>query len=259
MVRCDDAKLKEDQFIARLSGNVGAGTGFGPPQAGDSLTLLREATGGKLLRAELERQYPLCRTISVRAGGPGGLFAKQGDAVVLKGCVVARLKKLVEQGHDEETLSLSELHARLQEEAEAAGRNKCALILALFSPTGWAAEAQQFVRNDPPGSGWASGVVHPILIGPEITELVWDMKDSKLRPYVQYFCGLTVEERKSVCRDEIQRAVLIQEFANLEKIAEARGFDVGFVKDVAKELCRQSKELKLATVRGVGPVVKRTL
>ena len=258
MVRCEEVKLKEDQFIARLSGNVGPGAGFGSPQAGDSLALLREATGGKLLRAELEAQYPLCRTLSVRAGGAGGLFGRQDSLIVLKGCVAARLKKLVEQGSDEESFSLSELHARLQEEAESAGRNRCALILGLFSPTGWAAEAQQFVRNDPPGSGWASGVVHPILIGPEITELVWDTKDSKLRQYVQYFCGLTAEERKSVCREEIQRAVLIQEFANLQKIAESRGFDVGFVKDVAKELCRQSKELKLATVRGVGPVVKRT-
>lgn len=179
--------------------------------------------------------------------------------MLLAGRMAFRLARFVEQGEDREPFSLAELSAILSRESDIARRSAYESVVGLFSPTGWSEEARRFVRNTPAGSGWASGVVHPILIGPEITELVWDAKDSKLRPYVQYFCGLTVEERKSICREGIQRAIVIQEFANLEKIAEARGFDIDFVKSVAKELCGQSKDLKLATVRGVGPVVKKMI
>lgn len=117
----------------------------------------------------------------------------------------------------------------------------------------------QFVKNDPPGSGWASGVVRPILIGPAITNLTWDGKDATLGAYIQHFCGLTQDERRRVCRDEIRKAVVVQDFANLQKIAEAKGFVLDFVKDVAKDLCQETTDLKLATVRGVGPVVKRRM
>jgi hypothetical protein len=73
------------------------------------------------------------------------------------------------------------------------------------------------------------------------------------------FRGLTLEERSRICRDLIQRAILVQDFANLQKIADANGFDIAFVKEVAKGLCGENKELKLPTVRDVGPVLKRRI
>ena len=249
-------KLKEGQFLGRLRENM---AGAGTLSASDSLAELRRLTEGRFLRSELEAKYPLGRAIFVRVHSKARSIGKVGPQTMLTGRVVVRLERFVEQGADDEPISMTELHGILSQESDAARRNRYESMLGLFSPTGWVGEARRFVQNEPPGSGWAATTVHPILIGPEITEMVWDPKDGKLRQYIQYFCGLTVEERRRVCTDEIQRAIVIQEFANLEKIAAAKGFDIEFVKGVAKELCKGARDLKLATVRGVGPVVKRTI
>lgn len=253
---CERARVKEDQFLSRLRENLGV---EGTLTTSDCMVDLRRLTEGRLLRSELETKYPLGRTVSMRLNPKTRVFGRPGESILLTGRVVLRLDRLVERGADDEPLSMAELHNVLLAESDTARRNRCESVLGLFSPTGWDPEAKRFVLNDPPGSGWVAGEVHPILIGPEITDLLWDTKDSKLRQYVPRFCGLTIEERRRVCTDEMQRAIVVQEFANLEKIADARGFDLAFVKEVAKELCRQSRDLKLANVRGVGPVVKRTI
>jgi hypothetical protein len=259
MTHREAARLAEEQFISRLRENIAESLGSGTVRASDSVNRLRDLTDGTLLRRELEAKYPLGKSVAVQMTGAPGLFGRRAGSVMLTGRVVLRLERFVEQECDEEPLSLIELHRVLAEEADVAARNRCESVLGLFSPTGWAGQAGQFVRNDPPGSGWASGVVHPVLIGPLVAELLWDTKDATLRQYVQLLCGLTLQERKQVCRDEIQKAVVVQDFANIQKIAEASGFAVDLVKDVAKDLCQETAGLKLATVKGVGPVVKRRM
>ena len=259
MADTETAKLAEEQFIARFKENVCACPGAGTIRASDSVSRLRDLTKGVLLRRELEAKYPLGKSITIQIDSKPGLFGKRTKQVILTGRVVLRLERFIEQDRDDEPLALVELHRVLSEETDAATRNRLGSVLGLFSPVGWTEDVRQFVKNDPPGSGWACGSLRPILIGPRITALVWDTNDGALRQYVPYFCGLTLGERTSVCRDEIRRAVLVQDFANLQRIAEAKGFAVDFVKDVAKDLCQETADLKLATVRGVGPVVKRRM
>ena len=254
-----EAKIREDRFVIRLRENLAAADNAGGVQEGDNLAELRKLTGGKLLRSELEAKYPLAKSLSVRVTPKAGLFGKEEQAIVLTGKVIVRLDRFVEVGGDDEAISLGELNSILSKESDLAGRSQYKSVLGLYSPTGWADDAKKFVENNPPGSGWASNRVYPILIGPEITELVWDKKSDKLANYISVFCGLTLEERSRICKDEIQRAVLVQDFANLQRIAEAKGFDIGFVKHIAKGLCSDNKELKLTTVKDVGLVLKRRI
>ena len=259
MADTETAKLAEEQFISRFRENISASFRAATVRTSDRVDRLRDLTKGTLLRRELEAKYPLGKSVAVQIDAKPGRFGGRTERVVLTGRVVLRLERFIEQDCDDQPLSLMELHRALSEETDVATRNRCGTVLGLFSPVGWADDARQFVKNDPPGSGWASGAVHPILIGPAITNLTWDGKDVILRAYLQHFCGLTQDERRRVCRDEIQKAVVVQDFANLQKIAEARGFVLDFVKDVAKDLCQETAALKLATVRGVGPVVKRRM
>ena len=259
MVNTKKVKLKEEQFITRLQENLTAVEDAGSIQVGDSLAELRKLTDGKLLRNELEARYPLGKSLSKRITPKSRPFIKDSQPIILTGKVVIRLDRFVEAGGDEESISLDELSSTLTKESDVANRSRCECILGLYSPTGWAEEAKAFVKNEPPGSGWASNSVYPILIGPEITELVWDTTSDKLSKYIQCFCGLTLEERSRVCKDEIQRAILVQEFANLEKIAQANGFDLDFVKKIAKELASGSKDLAVAKVSGVGWVLKKKI
>lgn len=259
MVDTEVAKLAEEQFVSRFRENISESFRSATVRTSDCVDRLRDLTKGTLLRRELEAKYPLGKGVAAQIDAKPGLFGGRMEKVVLTGRVMLRLERFIEQDRDDQPLSLMELHRVLSEEADVATRNRCGSVLGLFSPVGWAEDASQFVKNDPPGSGWASGVVHPILIGPAVTDLTWDGKDATLRAYIQHFCGLTQDERRRVCRDEIQKAVVVQHFANLQKIAEARGFVLDFVEDVAKDLCQETADLRLATVRGVGPVVKRRM
>jgi hypothetical protein len=259
MVDREGAKLAEEQFIIRLKENICAELDVGTLHISDCVNHLRDITNGTLLRRELETNYPVGKGVVVRIHSKPGLFSKDQLQIVLTGKVIVRLDRFVEGSGDNESISLSELDSMLSKESDLANRNRYESILGLYSPTGWAEEAKAFVLNDPPGTGWASNTVHPILIGPAITELVWDTRSEKLSKYVQYFWGLTLEERKKTCQDEIHRAILVQEFANLEKIAQRRGFDLDFVKRIAKELASGSKELSVARVSGVGWVLKKKI
>lgn len=259
MADTTEAKVREGRFIGRLAENLVAVENAGGIQESDKLAELRKLTGGKLLRNELEAKYPLSRSLSIRVTPRSGLFGKEEPSIVLTGKVVVRLDRFVEAGGDEEAISLAELNTALSKESDLANRSRFESILALYSPTGWAEDAKVFVQNEPPGSGWASNSVYPVLIGPEITELVWDKKSDNLSKYIHCFCGLTLKERGRICEDEIQRAILVQEFANLEKIAQTNGFDLDFVKRIAKEIASGSKDLAVAKVSGVGLVLKKKI
>ena len=259
MVNYEKPKLKEEQFIERLRENLKIVETTGGLQAGDNLTELRKLTGGKLLRNELEAKYPLGKSLSVRIIPKAGLFAKERQPVVLIGKVVIRLDRFVEKGSDEEPILLAELNSILSKESDLANRSRYETILGLYSPTGWAEDATAFIENEPPGSGWASNSVYPILIGPEIRELVWDTKSDKLSRYVQCFCGLTLTERVEVCKKQINHQITVKEFANLKKIAQSNGFALDFVKKVAKEIASGSKDLVVAKVSGVGLVLKKKI
>jgi len=254
-----EIKVSEDRFVSRLHENLIAFENAGRIQESDNLAELRKLTGGKLLRAELEAKYPLGKTLSMRITPKAGLFAKEKRSIILMGKVIVRLDRFVEKGSDDEPISLSELNTILSKESDIANRSCYESVLGLYSPTEWNNEAKAFIENNPPGSGWASNRVHPVLIGPEITQLMWDKKSSKISNYIQCFCGLTLAERQQVCKDIIKRAILVQEFANLAKIAAENGFSLDFVKKVGKELTSCSKELVFSKVTGVGFVVKKKI
>jgi len=259
MINNSVVKVCEQQFIERLLENLAAAENAGGLQESDSLSELRKLTGNTLLRNELIAKYPLGKSLSVRITPKSGLFSKESQPIVLTGKVVIRLDRFVEKGSDEEPFFLAELHSILIKESDLANRSRYESILGLYSPTGWVEDVKAFILNNPPGSGWASNRVYPILIGPEITELVWDNNSDKLRKYIQYFCGLTLEERSRICKDQLQRAVLVQEFANLEKIANEKGFRIEFVKDIAKKMTTGDRDLVLRKVPGVGLVLKKRM
>ena len=61
-----EAKLKEEQFLQRLRENLESLEGRSGLQSGDELVRLRTLTGGELLRAELETEYPLGQSLETR-------------------------------------------------------------------------------------------------------------------------------------------------------------------------------------------------
>ena len=259
MTNCQKIKLKGEQFVERLRENLKIVENAGSLQTGDSLTKLRRLTGGKLLRNELEDKYPLGKSLSLRITPKTGLFGKKEQSIVLTGKVIIRLDRFVEKGSDEEPINLAELNSILNKESELANRSRYESILGLYSPTGWTEDTKAFVKNDPPGSGWASNSVYPILIGPEITELIWDTRSNKLGRYIQCFCGLTLSERVEICKQQISHQITVKEFANLEQISLSNGFAPGFVKKVAKEIASGSRDLTVAKVSGVGLVLKKKI
>lgn len=253
-------KIIEDQFIARLRENLDALSGVGMMQMEDGLKQLRQLTEGKMLRGELETKFPMAKSLRVQVTPKrSGFFGKAEAALAVIGQVVVDLPSCIRNEGGDEAVTLTRLHALLNGESECSRKLGGSAVLGLFSPTGWEEVALQFVRNDPPGSGWASGTVSVILIGPAVTDLVWDTRDKRVQRYVEYFCGLTLSERRDVCRERIERALLVQEFANLETIASEQGFSLEFVKEIAKGVAAGDKDLSMKKVAGVGWVVKKKI
>jgi len=259
MINSAKMKICEDKFIGRLRENLAMVENHGGILEGDNLAQLRKLTDGKMLRSEMESKFPLGKFVSIRITTKAGFFGKEKQAIALAGKVIIRLDNLVKSGSDDEPILLNELSVILSKESDLATRGCFDCVLGLFSPTGWNDEAKQFVINEPSGSGWASNAVYPILVGPEITELVWDKKSGKISEYIQCFCGLTLAERQQVCRDMIKRAILVQEFANLQKIASEKGFSLDFVKDVAEKIGSEQNNLKLTKIKDIGFVLKKKI
>ena len=254
------SKLAEDQFMSRLEDNLMALPGIGVLEKAERIAELRKLTRGQMLRTELEAKFPLGRSLSAQGGrSKTGLFAKAADPVTLAARVVLHLERLVETDADDEPISLMELNPLLNSEKELAQRYQRMSVLGLFSPTGWSDDAKTYIANDPPGSGWASEHVHPILIGPQVTRLQWDHHNERVQPYTETFCGLTLQERKKVCHDRLERAILVQEFAGLQAIADETGFSQDFVREVARDMASDDKRLTVKKVSGVGWVVKKAL
>ena len=267
---CEVMKRREDQFIARLRDNLGELAGSRSPEgagagaavrAGDEMTVLRRLTGGQMLRGELEKKYPLGKSLSVRlTKEQGGLFSRKrqgGGTTVVCGKVMLRLERIVESGSDSEPMGLAELDDVLARESDQAGRGRYSSVLGLYSPTGWAQEALEYVENDPAGSGWASTNVSAILIGPTVTESVWDSKDEQAGEYASCFAGYTEAERVEACKQAIKRMLSVQEFADLARLAAQKGIALAMVQKVAEMLLDEEDGLKLTNVRDVGLVLKR--
>ena len=225
------------------------------------MTVLRRLTGGQMLRGELEKKYPLGKSLSVRlTKEQGGLFSRKrqgGGTTVVCGKVMLRLERIVESGSDSEPMGLAELDDVLARESDQAGRGRYSSVLGLYSPTGWAQEALEYVENDPAGSGWASTNVSAILIGPTVTESVWDSKDEQAGEYASCFAGYTEAERVEACKQAIKRMLSVQEFADLARLAAQKGIALAMVQKVAEMLLDEEEGLKLTNVRDVGLVLKR--
>lgn len=246
-----DVRVLEDRFISRVRENIAAVACGGVVKAGDEIAVLRKLTGGKYLRAELAGRYPSGSWVSARVGG--------AKAVVLTGRVVLRLGRYVEAGGDDEPMGLRELHDILAAESKGSRRGRYVSVLGLFSPTGWTGQAVAFVKNEPCGSGHSSGDVAVVLVGPGVTELVWDAKSKAVSEYITCFCGLTAVERQELCRKVLDRDLAINDFAVIENAAKETGYSVSFVLNVANGLAGESEGLIVKKISQVGFVLKRSI
>lgn len=148
-------------------------------------------------------------------------------------------------------------HSIVDRESRTRNRLDFQYVLALYSPEGWSREALDYVRNDPPGSGFTHQALHLILIGPEPTDVVLDKRDELLASVAFVFRGRTRDEDIAVAKEELERAVLVGGYASVERVASSLDMDEGTVLDAARNKAAEGG-LKLDRVRGAGYVLRRT-
>ncbi len=249
--------MKEEQFISRLRANLSDLAGGIQLREGDGIAILRKLTNNQLLRNELCARYPLGKELGLRLAPVKKLFGESLPGVQLAGKVVLRYDLLVADGGYDEPMGQGDLHTLLKEREQSLGMANEALILGLYSPTGWNQGARDYVVNDPPGSGWPGGRVLPILIGPDITSLVWDRKQELILRHVPIFSGLTRQEREAACRDAMVHELRVREFAGLEQLALEHYWESGLVEKVARKLAEEDHRLTVVKIKEVGMVIKR--
>ncbi len=130
-------------------------------------------------------------------------------------------------------------------------------VLAVFSASGWQEEAVAYARNDPPGSGYAGGRVHLVLVGPAATDVVTCGHDEVARALRPVLRGRTEDEEEAVAREAIERALTLDDYAVLDRVASGGGLDPACVERAAREMASRDEALRIEKLRGAGRVLRR--
>ncbi|MHC5055625.1 MAG: hypothetical protein ACYTKD_13025 [Planctomycetota bacterium] len=131
-------------------------------------------------------------------------------------------------------------------------------VVALFSAAGWDDESLRYVRNDPPGSGYAHRAVHLVLVGPapgDVVRCAHDELVPALRPVLR---GRTDDEEEAVARERIERALTLDSYAVLERVTRQEELDGACVERAARDMASRDESLRLENVSGAGAVLRRS-
>ncbi len=231
-----------DEVVRRLEANLKAdrrvATPLGEVRLGDHV-YIRRAAGSLALSATLE---------AVK-----GLVFKRATEICLE------LLELVEarSSTSEQPAGLDALKGAVAAE-ETRFRNRLGVeaVVALFSGVGWDDDAVRYVTNDPPGSGYAHGSVHLVLVGPAPSDTVrcaHDELTASLRPVLR---GRTDAEEEAVARERIERALTLDSYAVLERLTRNEDLDGVCVERAARDMASKDGKLRLETVSGSGLVLR---
>lgn len=142
---------------------------------------------------------------------------------------------------------------------EAKLRNRLDLhaVLGVYSASGWADAAIAYARNDPPGTGYAHASLHLVLVGPAPSDLVTGAHDELARSFRPVLRGRTDDEEAAIAREHLEKALALENYAVLERVARETGLDDTTVERAARALASGEAGLRMETVSGAGPVLRR--
>ncbi len=229
-----------DEVVRRLEANLKEArrvpTPLGEVRLGDHV-YIRRAAGAVALSATLE---------AVK-----GFVFKRGREICLELVEVPAPASALPAGLDALKGAIEGEEARL--------RNKLDLeaVVALFSASGWDDGAVRYVRNDPPGSGYTHRTVHLVLVGPAPNDTVRCAHDEltlSLKPVLR---GRTDEEEEAVARERIERALTLDGYAVLERVARDADLDGTCVERAARSMASKDRQLRLENLSGAGTVLRR--
>ncbi len=223
-----------DEVVRRLEANLGAArrleTPLGAVELGEHV-YVRRNVGDAALRATLE--------------------ARKG--IVLKSSMQITIElAAVEEGDAEGLKSLVTKH-----EAKLRNRVDLHAVLAVYSASGWDEAAVRYARNDPPGTGYAHRALHLVLVGPGASELVMGAHDELARSLRAVLRGRTDEEDDAVARESLRKALALDNYAVLERVARDADLDETVVERAARALASTEAGLRMETVSGAGMVLRR--
>lgn len=223
-----------DEVVRRLEANLKAArrleTPLGAVELGEQV-YVRRNVGDAALQATLEARKGIVLRSSMQIALELAAL-DQGDA--------ERLKALVAK-HEAKLRNRLDLHA----------------VLAVYAASGWDEEAVRYARNDPPGTGYAHRGLHLVLVGPGATELVMGAHDELALSLRAVLRGRTDEEDDAIAREALRKALALDGYAVLERVARDAGLDGRVVERSARELASTDSGLRMETVSGAGMVLRR--
>jgi len=223
-----------DEVVRRLEANLKAArrldTPLGAVELGEHV-YVRRNVGDAALQAALE--------------------ARKG--IVLKSSMQITIElAALEEGDAEGLKSLVTKH-----EAKLRNRLDLHAVLAVYAASGWDEAAVLYARNDPPGTGYAPRALHLVLVGSGASELVMGAHDELARSLRAVLRGRTDEEDDAVARESLRKALALDNYAVLERVARDADLDEAVVERAARALASTEAGLRMERVRGAGIVLRR--
>jgi excisionase family DNA binding protein len=262
------AKALEINFISRFDFNIRSFSVLSGPKGQllakissweklhsreDEIATLRKNPQVTLSTKEIIQTLPINASSAYRV--PLGKKNPFGEArhLVIMAKFWAELDSLLDSNPAQQ--SKKELLSFLSTHAKRAEESRDFVVLGVCSPSGWSNAAKKLVSGEV-NEKYSSSHLVACLLGPGLSDHVFDAHDPRVRPFLRLFQPETHFERVTSIKDRIAQGLVGASHVVLGKIAKQVGGDNALVEEAAQELSADEEFLAIANVRGVGKVIK---
>jgi hypothetical protein len=221
-------------------------------RATDEIETLMKLLHTGFLGEDVEQSMPF--NMTSRYGLPGKPPKTPG--LILEARMLAHLATFVEQGYDTRPASLADLDRVLDTIAQEAEKREVAYLVGVASPTGWTAEAQDYIATGEGGSTFHHRFVLPCLVDLAELQVFHNPADDRVTPLISLFAPRLSTEEVARAIAYIKRALVISSGASVQEVHAETGIDEALIHQAFSKL-EENGSHRVEEIEGIGQVIVR--
>ena len=204
------------------------------------------------LEEDVEQNMPFNMTSRYHLSGD----SPKTPGIILEARVFAHLPTFVERGYDTQPATLAELDNLLDDIMQEAEKVQSAYLLGIASPTGWTAEAQDYVATGEAGSTFHHRLVLPCLVDLAELQVYHNPADDRLTPLVSVFAPRLSTEEVARAIAYVDRALLSSSGVSVQEAHAETGIEETLIQQAFEKLEKNGSH-QVEQIEGIGQVIVR--
>jgi excisionase family DNA binding protein len=221
-------------------------------QATDEAETLMKLLHTGFLEEDVEQSMPL--NMASRYHLPDE--SPKAPGLILEARMLAHLTTFVEQGYDTQPATLQELDRVLDTIVQEAEEREVAYLVGVASPTGWTAEAQEYIATGEAGSTFHHRFVLPCLVDLADLQVFHNPADDRLTPLVSLFSPRLSTEEVARAIAYIKRALVMSSGVSVQEVHAETGIDEALIHQAFSKL-EENGSHRVEEIEGIGQVIIR--